>query len=223
MLPTRILLLALQSALSFATVFTVPPGLNPGDPYRLVFITAGNRDALSTNIADYNTFVDNAANAGGSYLQPLGGTWKAIGSTAAVTALANIGGPNPTPIYRLDGTLVANGTADMFDGSILAGIVVTELDTVNNNTAWTGTQADGIQYGGIWPLGSDLPGVGVTWITDDRWIAYSRADPNDLRPMYGISEVLYAPGTPEPQSLVLFGSGALVLLLAAKRARHTAL
>ncbi|MBL8177022.1 MAG: hypothetical protein JNK48_20280 [Bryobacterales bacterium] len=72
-------------------------------------------------------------------------------------------------IYRLDGTLVANGAADLFDGSILAGIVITELDTINNNSVWTGTQADGTQYGAVWPLGSDLPGVGISWLTDDRY------------------------------------------------------
>jgi hypothetical protein len=43
-----------------AAIVTVPTGLNPGDQYRLVFVTSGTRDATSTNIADYNTFVANA-------------------------------------------------------------------------------------------------------------------------------------------------------------------
>jgi len=40
-----------------AQIVTVPPGLNPGDPYRLVFVTSTTRDALSSAIADYNSFV----------------------------------------------------------------------------------------------------------------------------------------------------------------------
>lgn len=211
------LLFCASAGLAAATVFTVPPGLNPGDPYRLTFITSNTRNATSTNIADYNTFVNDAANAPGSYLEPLGGVWKAIASTAAVTALTNIGGPNGTPIYRLDGTLVANGTADLFDGSILAAIFTTELDAPSYGSAWTGTQADGTQYGVVFPLGSDLPGMGVSYITDDRWIGYTRGDPLDLRPLYGISDVLYAPGTPEPQSVVLFLSGGFALIFAARR------
>ncbi len=40
-----------------AALVVVPPGLNPGDQYRLVFVTDGTRDATSTNINDYNNFV----------------------------------------------------------------------------------------------------------------------------------------------------------------------
>jgi hypothetical protein len=41
-----------------------PSGLNPGDSFRFVFVTDGTRDAISTNIADYDTFV--TAQAGGA-------------------------------------------------------------------------------------------------------------------------------------------------------------
>ena len=43
-----------------------PPGLNPGDPFRFVFVTAGTRDATSSNIADYDNFV-NVEAGGGSH------------------------------------------------------------------------------------------------------------------------------------------------------------
>ena len=40
-----------------AALVVVPPDLAVGDQYRLVFVTEGKRDATSTDIDDYNTFV----------------------------------------------------------------------------------------------------------------------------------------------------------------------
>jgi len=39
-----------------AALVVVPPGLNPGDQYRLVFVTDGTRDATSTNINDQSQY-----------------------------------------------------------------------------------------------------------------------------------------------------------------------
>ena len=46
-------------------VTTVPTGLNIGDQYRLVFVTSTTRDAASTDISVYNTFVNDLAAAAG--------------------------------------------------------------------------------------------------------------------------------------------------------------
>ena len=73
---------------SLAQVTTVPPGLNPGDQYRLAFVTSTTRDATSTDIADYNTFVLGVANSSAA-LAALSTTWKAIGSTATADARDN--------------------------------------------------------------------------------------------------------------------------------------
>jgi hypothetical protein len=113
------------------------------------------------------------------------------------------------PIFLLDGTLVANGTADLFSGSIQAAIVLTELGDLSYSGVWAGTQGDGTQYGGVWPLGSGLPGYGVSYIADSRWVEYSRDGAAELKPFYGISDVLYADTVPEP------GTAALMLLAVA--------
>src|SRR5262245_19190294 len=95
---------------------TAPTGLNPGDLYRLAFVTSTTRSAYSSNIDDYNTFVTNVANTVPE-LASLGTTWKAIGSTATVDARDNTG-TNPVPdgvgvpIFLLNDTLLA---ADNFD------------------------------------------------------------------------------------------------------------
>ena len=64
-LKTLVLLLAVAVAgiasRSDAAIITVPPGLNPGDTYRLVFVTSLTRDAVSSDIGVYNDFVSTAA------------------------------------------------------------------------------------------------------------------------------------------------------------------
>jgi hypothetical protein len=76
-----------------AALVVVPTGLAPGDQYRLVFVTDGTRDATSTDINDYNTFVTNQV-TGSALANALSGaglttTWKAIGSTSATSAKVN--------------------------------------------------------------------------------------------------------------------------------------
>jgi len=47
----------------------IPTGLVDGDTFRLVFLTSTTTDATSTDIADYNTFVNTAANLTGSLVK----------------------------------------------------------------------------------------------------------------------------------------------------------
>lgn len=59
------------SAMTHAQSLLHPEGLNPGDKYRLIFITGAQRDGLSSDIADYNAFVMNEANAPNSLVSGL--------------------------------------------------------------------------------------------------------------------------------------------------------
>ena len=68
---------------SLASPITVPTGLNPGDAYRLVFVTSTTLDATSSDIADYNAFVSGVANTVPE-LVALGTTWTAIGPSAGL-------------------------------------------------------------------------------------------------------------------------------------------
>ena len=76
-----------------------------GDQYRLVFVTSTTYDAISANIADYNAFVNAAADS--STLPGVPDvTWFVIGSTATVSFKDNTGtatGPG-VPIFLLDAT-----------------------------------------------------------------------------------------------------------------------
>ena len=64
-----------------AEIIIPPPDLRPADQYRLIFLTSGIRDATSTDIEDYNAFVQQHANASPE-LAALGVEWKAAASTA---------------------------------------------------------------------------------------------------------------------------------------------
>ncbi len=135
------------------TIATVPPGLQPGDQYRLVFVTSTTRDAASANIADYNTFVSGRA-AAVSQLNALGTTWKAIAATLAVDVRTNtLTGATDTsvPIYRLDGAQVATGNTDLWDASIAYPISINESGTSVTARVWTGV---GETFGNEYRLGT---------------------------------------------------------------------
>ena len=66
-----------------------PAGLSPSDKFHLLFATSGTRDASSTDIDDYNSFVATAATAGHADIQQYGAWFKAVGSTADVDARDN--------------------------------------------------------------------------------------------------------------------------------------
>ena len=58
---------------SQAQPITIPSGLNPGDSYRLAFVTSTTRDATSSNSVDYDALVTAAASSVGE-LASLGTT-----------------------------------------------------------------------------------------------------------------------------------------------------
>ena len=95
-----------------------PTGLAVGDKFRLLFLSSTKRDALSSDIADYNTFVQDRAAAGHADIRAYSGGFGAIGCTAAVDARDNTSTTGTgVPIYWLDGAKVADDYADFYDGS----------------------------------------------------------------------------------------------------------
>ena len=108
-------------------VFT-PAGLTDGDQFRLLFVTSNKRDASSSNIADYDTHVQNrAAATGHNAIRQYSSQFKVLGSTASVDARDHTGTTHTTmdpgvPIYWLktnpaNGARVAADYANFYDGS----------------------------------------------------------------------------------------------------------
>jgi len=211
-----------------AALVVVPPGLNPGDQYRLVFVTDSTRNATSTNINDYNNFVTNQVTGSALATQlttagfNLGTiTWKAIGSTSATSAKVNTGtdGSQPdVPIYLIDGNKVANNNADLWDGTILTPINRTQSDQPTFQFGvpiWTGSASDGTTTSN--PLGSsDLVNAGSTFFSSSNWVSDGPFGNATLLKLYGMSSVLTVPtpavSVPEPSSLLgLITLGGLML------------
>jgi len=168
-----------------------------GDQYRLAFITSAPHNAMSTDIADYNAFVQGLADDA-----DLGdAVWYVIGSTDEVDARDNTS-TNPTvetgsPVLLVDGTtIVANNNADLWDGEIAHIINQTEAGATYQSWPLTGTVLDGTAApGDFGPLGRNISG-NVTQgngSSTTQWIwrtwTGKPAATNNL-PMYAMSETL---------------------------------
>ena len=96
----------------------VPQGLSVGDSFRLLFIGTTGRNASSSDIADYNTFVQNlVATNGHADIRDHSAAFRMLGSTEAVDARDNTGTTGTgVPIYWLGGAQVADDYADFYDG-----------------------------------------------------------------------------------------------------------
>ena len=203
---------------SSAAIITVPTDLIPGQSYRLAFVTSTTRDATSTNIADYNSFVAAVA-AGQTALAALGTTWTAIGSTATVDARDNTGtNPSSTgvPIYRLDDTRIADTNPDLWDGVLSSSLNINEAGTTEFVAVWTGTDSSGVALS---PLGTSNPEIGSALVTSANWIQHV-TNPNDINSrIYAISGELTV--IPEPSSMMLVCIGATaVAAWQLRRRRH---
>ena len=89
-----------------------PADIGAGEQFRLMFVSSTTRDATSTDIADYNTFVSTRAAAGVTAMQTYADDFTALVSTESVNARTNTltrATDTDAPIYRArSGTVSAN-------------------------------------------------------------------------------------------------------------------
>ncbi|MCY3906029.1 MAG: hypothetical protein OXF63_02105, partial [Anaerolineaceae bacterium] len=159
----------------------LPHGAEPGDSFRLLFVTSGKRDAQASAIDAYDGFVRSAAARGGhAALRPFGGLVSVVGSTASSDARAHTGmwsgsawadAGGAVPVVWLaerpaaDET-VADSYADFFSTTAEWALQNQSRDeagrTVKPDAAgyFTGTNRDGTKRVGN-ALGQTRPGVGV--------------------------------------------------------------
>jgi hypothetical protein len=209
-----------------AAPITIPTGLNPGDTYRLAFVTSTTRDATSTDIADYNAFVTAAANSQGA-LAALATTWTAIASTATVDARDNTntvqtsaGGSNGVPIFLLNDTELVDGYDNLWDATINTALRISEdgstlpiPDLLNIPVAWTGTGTPGIGFISG-ELGNGSAATGAIFLSGPEWRSSLFLTVNTTsNHLYAISGTLTvaAATIPEPGPLSLLALGLVGL------------
>ena len=210
---------------AFAAIVTKPTNLVDGDQYRLVFVTSGTRNALSANIADYNSFVTQQANLSPE-LAALNTTWKVIGSTTTVNARDNTG-TNPTltggvPFYRLDGGLVAANNTELWSSNIRIPLNITQTGLVFGNEIMTGTFADGttVSQRALGNAGGIVQ-AGLGREIDLRWISYNQFNTFQQWPFYAMSDVLtVSSAVPEPNSMFMVGLGMFMWSATSRRCRR---
>ena len=181
----------------------IPTGLDVGGRFRLIFISSGRRNGSSTDIADYNTFVQTAAAAGHADVQGHSSTFRVVGSTAGVDARDNTSttydaDDKGVPIYWLGGNKVADQYQDFYDGRW--DDEANAKDEFGNDRSTAGESnypITGSAYDGTADAGFLLPTVlGASNVMTGR-LSHS---PNPLqsdtpvsstasRPMYGLSGV----------------------------------
>lgn len=222
--------LAATSQLS-AEVMLQPPGLEAGDPYRLIFTTSQRTDGLSADVGDYNTFVQSVADAAPE-VGDWGLDWTAIVSTPTVDARDN-SSTNPlvdgvgVPIYRVDGQQFVNDYEHLW-GEIVFNVPGTSMSAFSNlditelgaalepnpatdngdlKLVFTGTFIDGKAFGasplGVGELGNTgAANSGGSRPATDELFALGRNRPLSAElPLYAISQTITA--VPEPDSHAL--------------------
>ena len=187
-----------------------PSGLSSTQTeFRLLFVTSTTRNAASTNIADYNSFVQGRAAAGHSSIRPFSSKFRVVGSTSSVDARDNTSttytssdkGPS---IWWLNGAKAADNYEDFYDGSWdnKAGHGRTESGGgVNDSTLiWTGTGNNGTVamqrvsfdppvFTPI-PLGAGEPGTDRLRSLASTLNRGSTGPSTDSRPLFALSPVI---------------------------------
>ena len=187
----------------------IPVGVFSGEEFRLIFLSSTTRDARPTNIAPYNTFVQDAAAAGHADIRAYSAGFRVVGCTDAVNARDNTGSIFTTsepgvPIYWLNGTKVADDYEDFYNANW--------DDEVNDKDATGGDGPDTSQpehypYTGCVIDGTEKAnqqlGAFVVVLgrpndpsANNRPISSgTSSSTGSLRPLYGLSAVFRVAGT----------------------------
>jgi len=204
-----------------AEMWDVPVG--PGESFRWVFVTSETSEQAWGDIpiiSYYNSVVNFVAAEADTPITGVAGIssiaeidWTAIASTIRTDAIDNVG-VSSSGIYTPVGTLVANGTSDLFDTTLETPIDITETGTTVNTLVWTGSSYDGTGMP-YYALGGDTAMVGRSSATDVTWISCELVRTGTERPLYAISEELTV--VPCPAALILGATGLLSSSVGLKR------
>jgi hypothetical protein len=206
---------SLSTAHAEAVALATPAGLAPGAQFRFLFLTSGTQAATSTDIGDYNTFVNSQA-SGATYEGNVV-SWKAVGSTATVNARDNVGGfGTDVPVYLTNGTKLAGdlttGTSNqgLWSGTLLTTPTIgIDGNGVTTRFAFTGSNKDGTgltdkQLGAASSVQYGDPTFNISTL---GWYFTINGMPNSIAAnLYGVSSELTV-AVPEPSTCAMALAG----------------
>ena len=183
-----------------------PAGLEPGDKFRLLFLSSTKRNASPDGISTYNTFIKDRAAAGHVDIREYSDQFRVVGCTTSKNATVNTETRSTDPdarIYWLNGSKVADNYEDFYDGDWDDEVNdKNELGTDGPNTSqaanypWTGCDHHGVE---AFTSGNDSRALGENFIRVGRLNASGSANGPlsssfdgasfQDRPMYGLSPV----------------------------------
>ena len=172
----------------------IPSGISVGGKFRLLFVTSTQRDASATDIATYNTFVQNRAAAGHTAIRAHSAEFRVVGSTASLDARDNSATTGTgVPIYWLGGSnsnRVADNYADFYDGNWDSYVNTNENGAGSGNaTVWTGSNNNGTRHSSN-PLGATNVQYGQLFLASTNApFTRSTSGNSNSRHLYGLSPV----------------------------------
>lgn len=181
---------------SIHAALTVPAGLNPGDAYRVIFVSSTPINGTSSITADYDAHIQGVADTAG-----IGGTleWIAIVSTpteSAIDHVTNFVAANPNiPIYNQAGEMLVSVTNNLWNG-LSTAVLYDEFGAVGHSGMWTGTDVDGQALINR-ELGTSAPVIGSSSSNTSVWLNWMLTFSSlELHTLYGLSATIIVPGGP---------------------------
>ena len=188
----------------------VPSGFNPGDRFRLLFITNNWRDASSTSISTYDTHIQTQVASGHTAIRPYSAQFKVVGSTSGTDARDHVGATGTgVPIYWMGGSKVADDYTDFWDGNWdnnagsdrRSSSGQASNSSTRNDWPWTGTNNNGTKHSN--PLGSATPRRGA-FGSNSPLSQHSGAPNTQTHAFYGLSPVFVVRNPPPPTETAVF-------------------
>ena len=182
-----------------------PAGLQPGDKFRLIFVTDSTTAATETGIAYYNTFVQTAAANNANLVNNVGNSFsshfRALATTGAAHAIENTHTTSRpgVPIYWLGGEKVSDGYGGLYDGGWDSYAGKTESGKSYTGNVWTGTQDNGYKdpSGLTGYMGHSSRGIPEADLSKpDPFRDGTEPMGTNLRPLYALSPVLVVKPAP---------------------------
>ena len=193
-----------------------PPGLSPGDRFRLLAVTSTKHYATANSIARYNGHVQAALAGGHADIRSHGPDFRALGCAIGVdartnTATAWTASGRGVPVYWLGGDKVADDYADLYDGSWDSNAPRDESGgSVSSPRVFTGCASDGTtgdQLGDRGGVDNGRPGTSGQEFNDGRTHMYAAV----LGPLYALSPVFQVAGLGAPSVEAEAGDGEVTL------------